>query len=85
MTLVVARIDKENIFIESDSKITDERLVRSNPLCGLLKTFILHPFVSMSFAGNVVFAELELRKFFDEKIENVNVLLSMLRDINIES
>lgn len=85
MTLVVARIVEDNIFIESDSKITDERLVKNNPLCGLLKTFILHPFVSISFAGNIVFAELALKKVFEQKIEDVNVLLTMLSDINIES
>jgi hypothetical protein len=85
MTLVVARIVEDNIFIESDSKVTDERLVRDNPLCGLLKTFILHPFVSVSFAGNISFAECALKKFFEQKINDINILLTMLRDINIES
>lgn len=85
MTLVVARIENENIYIESDSKVTDDRLVRSDPLCGLLKTLILHPFICISFAGNVTFAELALKRFFNDKIEDVNTLLSMLRSINIES
>ncbi|MCK5311852.1 MAG: hypothetical protein KAJ62_07075 [Desulfobacteraceae bacterium] len=85
MTLVVARIVEENIYIESDSKITDERLVRSDPLCGLLKTLILHPFICVSFAGNVHFAELALKKFFDQRIGDINILLSMLREINLES
>lgn len=85
MTLVVARIYNENIYIESDSKVTDDRLVRSDPLCGLLKTLILHPFICISFAGNVTFAELALKKFFEYKIEDVNTLLRMLLDTNIES
>lgn len=85
MTLIVARIYKENIYIESDSKITDERLVRSDPLCGILKTLILHPFVSVSFAGNVNYAELAIKNFFKYAIDDVNVLLQMLLNINIES
>jgi len=85
MTLIVARIEEDNIYIESDSKITDDRLVRSDPLCGLLKTLILHPFVCISFAGKVYFAEIALKKYFDQSINDVNVLLEMLRDVNIES
>ena len=85
MTLVVARIDEENIYIQSDSRITDDSSVRSDPLCGLLKTLILHPFVSVSFAGNVHFAEKAIQRFFDKGIEDVEVLLSMLREISIES
>jgi hypothetical protein len=85
MTLVVARIDQENIYIESDSKITDDRLVRSDPLCGLLKTLILNPFVCVSFAGNVHYAELAITRFFEQSIEDINTLLAMLRDTNVES
>lgn len=62
MTLVVARIDNEYIYIESDSKSTDDRLVRSDPLCGLLKTLILNPFICVSFSGTVSFPELALKK-----------------------
>ena len=56
MSLIVARIVEDNIYIESDSKITDDRLVRSDPLCGLLKTLILNPVICISFAGIVHFA-----------------------------
>lgn len=85
MTLVVARIDGCNIYINSDSKITDDRLVRTDPLCGLLKTLILRPFVCVSFAGNVKFAESAIRIFFDRKIDDINSLLCLTLDANVES
>lgn len=85
MTLIVARIIDNNIYIESDSKVNDPKLVQSDPLCGLLKTLILHPFVCISFAGAVHYAEIALKRFFDEKIENIDQLLDMLLEINEES
>ncbi len=85
MTLVVARIDSEKIFIESDSKITDDRLVRSDPLCGLMKTLILNPLLCISFAGKVYYAELAIKRFFENKIESINTLLNMLLGVNTES
>lgn len=86
MTLVVARIENQNIYIESDSKITDENAIRSNPLCGLLKTLILHPCVCVSFAGNVHYAEQAINRFFqNNKFDNILPLIQLLVEANIES
>ncbi len=86
MTLVVARIEGDNIYIESDSKITDDRAVRSSPLCGLLKTLILHPFVSVSFAGNVHYAEQAINRFIqNNRFDNIYPLIQLLINANIES
>ncbi len=53
MTLVIARIIWNEINIESDSRVTDERRVKKDPLCWVLKTLILHPVISLSYAGNI--------------------------------
>ena len=57
MTIVIGRIIDNDIYIESDSRITDFRLVQTNLLTGLLKTIILNPFLCLSFAGFVEYAE----------------------------
>lgn len=85
MTLIIARIIWEEINIESDSKVTDESILTNNPLCWVIKTLILHPCISLSYAGNLFYAEKALERFFDEKITNNNVFLNMLLEINIES
>lgn len=85
MTLVVARIHEGKIYLESDSKITDEKFVRSNPLSGMLKTLIIHPFVCVSFSGNVYFAKKAIEIFFEKKIEQLDLLISILLAINNES
>jgi len=91
VTLIVARIDENSIYIESDSRITDESKVKNDPLCGLLKTLILHPFFCVSFAGNVHYAEEAIKRYFiaqktaatiDEVLE---MLLKLLVAVNIES
>lgn len=90
MTLVVARLIDENICIQSDSRVTDPKLVNSNPLCGLLKTVMPHPFICLSFAGDVHFAEIAVQRsvdfakqnFIGMKIITVDQLLDMLLDLN---
>ena len=81
MSLIVGKIVGRNIYIESDSKVTDQNLVRNNPLCGILKTLILHPFVCISFAGNIYFAEEVFKVLFEKMVKvnwNINLLLQML-------
>lgn len=91
MTLIVARIDDDTIYIESDSRITDESKVKTEPLCGLLKTLVLHPFFCVSFAGNVHFAEEAIKEFFDVQKSASSLgnafekLLDLLVSKNIES
>lgn len=72
MTLIVSRIENRQMKIISDSKITDKNAVRNNPLAGNLKSFILSPQLSVSFAGKVYFAEKFLSLFFSKKIKTFN-------------
>jgi len=85
MTLIMARIVENNIYIESDSRITDPKVVRQDPLCGLLKSLIIHPFVCLSFAGIVFFAEKAIDTFFKGKNWDIDSLLAMLLSVHQES
>lgn len=89
MSLVVGRIIDNNIFIESDTRITDIKEVPSEPLSGCLKTIILHPFICMSFAGNIYYAELAIKdsiKYIKEnKIFNPNDIITILYNYNLLS
>ena len=75
MTLVVCRIDKAELFIQSDTKAIDDfgsstefNLRQNQPLAGLLKTVILHPHVCLSFAGQSQFATQFLKRFMAEDL-----------------
>ncbi|MDO3696047.1 hypothetical protein QVZ41_14435 [Wenyingzhuangia sp. chi5] len=85
MTLIVSRIDKNKIKIISDSKITDKDAVRNNPLLGNLKSFILNPQISVSFAGNVHYAEKFLTLFFSNQIQTLEELKLCCLSLNNES
>lgn len=56
MTLVLGKIIDNDIYIDSDSRLSPSDGTTSNPLEGALKTVILHPFVCVSFAGHVEYA-----------------------------
>jgi hypothetical protein len=85
MTLIVSRIEKKQIKIISDSKITDKNAVRNNPLLGNLKSFILSPQLSVSFAGNVFFAEKFLSIYYSKKIRTLQELKICCLALNNES
>ena len=70
MTLVVCRKQDHEVFVQSDSKVTDsfglldERSLRQNAMLGgLLKTVILHPHICLSFAGASLHATNFLKRF----------------------
>ena len=52
MTLVVARLFRQEIRILSDAKITNRNRVRHGPLTGALKAVILHPDLCVCYAAN---------------------------------
>ena len=85
MTLVVARKHNQNIKFLSDSKITDNFEVRNNALSANLKTYILHPYICMSFSGNVHFAEKFLENYYSNKLYAFANVLSHCLELNIES
>jgi len=62
MTLVISNIFANELFIESDSKVTDPKTVFSDRFCSVLKTAIIHPSISVSYAGTIAVAEAALEE-----------------------
>ncbi|MCB0462924.1 MAG: hypothetical protein R2816_10520 [Flavobacteriaceae bacterium] len=85
MTLIICRQIKEKVYIVSDSKVTDKNAVRNNPLAGNLKSLILNPYLSLSFAGNVHYAEKILELFYSNRIGSLQQLVLSCLKANIES
>jgi hypothetical protein len=70
MTLIVGKLIGDEVYLEADSRISDPRVARLDPLCGQLKCVIVNPFLCVCFAGNVHYAELALRCLLDQ--ENIS-------------
>lgn len=85
MTLVVARKTDEILQIESDSKINDRNTVRNGPFLGVLKTLIITPNLSISYAGRIRPAEIALEEVFKLSTWNSRQLYQHLLQANIES
>ncbi|MEO9533872.1 MAG: hypothetical protein ABJG68_02660 [Crocinitomicaceae bacterium] len=66
MTLVVAKILDQKIYIESDTKITGHSIVRNDDLKGNIKALILEPRLCLCYAGNVHFAEVAYIHFMEK-------------------
>ena len=66
MSLIIARIEGNNLGIVSDTKLTypfhETKNFKTSPLDGVLKTIILNENLSISFAGEVEYAELALKE-----------------------
>lgn len=87
MTLVVGRIFQGGIRIDSDSKITDPQIVdnRNNIFSGLLKTIILNPNISVSYAGGVEIAQKAIEELYKLNSFEINSVKSLLLKINIDN
>lgn len=88
VSLVVARIIEGKIQIESDSKIYDRDSARNDLSNCKLKSFILDPTLSLSYAGKEYFGELAYQNF-DKHSDNgkdrnqyVNYLLALHKESN---
>ncbi|WP_233899346.1 hypothetical protein [Tenacibaculum piscium] len=87
MTLVVGRITQGGIRIDSDSRITDPKIVsnKNSVFSGLLKTIILNPSISVSYAGDVEIAQKAIEKLYNLEKFEINKIKSLLLKLNIES
>lgn len=87
MTLVVGRIVQGRIRIDSDSKITDPKIVdnRNNIFSGLLKTIILNPNISVSYSGGVETAQKAIEELYKLNSFDINSVKSLLLKINTEN
>ena len=87
MTLVIGRIIQGGVIVESDSKITDPKIVsnRNYIFSGLLKTIILNPQISVSYAGDIETAQKAIERLYQSSSFEINQIKSELLEINIES
>ncbi|RZJ99054.1 MAG: hypothetical protein EOO46_22925 [Flavobacterium sp.] len=85
MTLIVAKIEEDNIQILSDTRLFDKYLGAENPLNGQLKTVILNPSTTLSYSGLLDFANDLLSEYYQGKIPNLNSLIIRCLEINRKS
>ncbi len=87
MTLIIARISQNFLRIDSDSKITDPLVAsnRNNIFSSLLKTIILNPTISVSYAGGVETAQKAIEELYKLNDFNINVVKAELLKVNIDS
>jgi hypothetical protein len=87
MTLVVGRIIQGMLRVDSDSKITDPNIVsnRNSIFTGVLKTVILNPRISISYAGGVETAQKAIEKIYEMNSFDINSVKATLLNINKES
>ncbi len=82
MSLVICKNINNKIYIESDSRITDINAARKESIYGILKTIILHPKISISFAGNIYLAEKAIQEIFLHKKLTIDYLIETLLKYN---
>lgn len=85
MTLVVARISGDDLFMVADSKLNDPTTIENNPLKSILKIAILHPLVKLAYAGIVHYAEQVIKDFYEQDISETEDFISLLMSAHIES
>lgn len=89
MTLVVARIIEDEIFVISDTKITDPNEIVNNPLTRAIKAIIIHPNIFIAYAGDFEVAKSALSCIYNlidsQPDFSVVELLKILFDSHRES
>lgn len=78
MSLIICKIIDDKIYIESDSRITDLNSGRKESIYGVIKTIILHPRISISYAGNIYSAEKAIKEIFDHNKITIDYLIETL-------
>jgi hypothetical protein len=86
MTFVIARITKTGLRVDSDSKLTDPNVIRTNPLSGAIKTILLDKGISVSYSGTVDYAQQAIEHLysFKERLSDKEVSNELL-EINKKS
>jgi hypothetical protein len=85
MTLVVARMQDDDLFLVADSKVNDPKVIQQNSLDSILKIAILNPLVQLGYAGIIHYAEYVVREFYERKISNLETLIPLLWDVHVKS
>lgn len=87
MTLVVGRITQGGIRVDSDSKITDTNIAsnRNSVFSGLLKTIIINPSISVSYAGGVDTAQKAIEELYKLEKFEIGKVKGLLLEIHSEN
>tara|TARA_B100000929_G_scaffold259563_1_gene223400 strand:+ start:524 stop:1390 length:867 start_codon:yes stop_codon:yes gene_type:complete len=87
MTLIVGRITQGGIRVDSDSRITDRESVanRNDIFTGLLKTVIVNPKISVSYANGVDTAQIAINEIFKLEEINTKTVNDLLLKIHLDS
>lgn len=88
MTLVINKIIEGQIYVHSDTRVTQlfngEFLRKEPPLSGILKSIIITPEICISFAGNIDHAHSALEKIFSDQIFDLSHLKILLLCVHVE-
>ncbi|MBK7358991.1 MAG: hypothetical protein IPI45_07215 [Saprospiraceae bacterium] len=85
MTLIVAKIVDENLRCISDTKVTDRRGEKVDPIDGVLKSVILDPKCFLAYAGINYYAEILLDEFYSAQLPDLEKLINRCLVLNQES
>jgi len=85
MSFIIAKIIDGKFDIRSDSRITDPKIIQTNPLSGILKTIIIDPKTCISFAGIVDEANMAIEYLLQNQFTSINEIVSYLLSVNINS
>lgn len=87
MTLVIAKICQGYVRVDSDSMITDPNVVsnRNNIFSGVLKTIIINPKMSVSFAGDVEYAQDAIEEIYSQNDFRIEIVKTILLNKNLLS
>lgn len=85
LTLVVAKKSGNDLFIVADSKLNDPKAIERNPMNSILKVAILHPLITIAYAGVVHYAEKVVSDFYSKNICDLKELFPLLMNAHVES
>lgn len=87
MTLIVGRICQGSLRVDSDSRITDPNVAsnKNNIFSGLLKSIVLSPDLSISYAGGVDTAQKAIETIYSLKAFNIAIVKAELLRIHRNS
>ncbi len=87
MTLIIGKNIGNSIRVDSDSKITNPKIAsnKNSVFSGLLKSIILNPYISVSYAGGVETAQSAIEKLYKLPNFNINTVKTELLGIHKET
>jgi len=82
MSLVVCKIIDQDIFIETDSRISNAHETKRESNYGIVKSVIIAPQVCISFAGSINLAEDAIREIYNQTTLTIQSAVEILHKFN---